>query len=140
MTAKTLHLDRTFIRLYVFSAMWACLGAAIPAFARGITWLGILCLLVGTAMLVVGLHPRSGRARKQPTFVVSTYPVVCVYFVLATAGIGWFTGAIRNVVWLVYFASLLVLYGVTVAAFVRSIRRPPPTDAQHPPSSRGPAR
>jgi hypothetical protein len=65
--------------------------------------------------------------------------MVGVLLLIGTAFFGWFTGAIHNVLWLVYFVSLLVLYGVTFLAFIRSIRRRPPAGAQQPSSSRPPA-
>ncbi len=134
---KTLHLGRGFIRLYILSAAWAFLGAGIPALGRASwTWVGILFVVYAIVMLILGLHPRTTRDLDQPPWLVATYPMVVLLILLATAFFGWLTGAIHSTLWLVYFVSLLVLYGVTVAVFVRSIRRPPPTSAQQQTSSR----
>lgn len=128
MTTKTVHLDRAFLQLSSFANAWAYFGAAVPALLRGITWLtwiGIFFLLGTALMLVLGLHPRTARDRDQPPFVAWSYAAIILCFIPLTGLMGWLTGAIRNTLWLVYFASLLLLDGVTLAAFIRSIRRPP---------------
>ncbi len=147
MIGKTLHVDRSFIRLYLFAGAWALFGMAIPALARGVatatrgvTVLGVVSLLGGILGLVLGMHPRTARDLDQGPVLVSTYPIVLVVQLLLTAFVGWLTGAIHNVLWLVYFLSLLLLDGVALAALVRLIRRPPPS-SQGPgtQSSQGPA-
>jgi hypothetical protein len=84
----------------------------------------MLLLVYAVGMVVLGFHPRSARDHRQPARFIATYPMVLACFLLSTGFIGWLTGAIRNTLWLVYFASLLILCGVTIAAFIRSIRRP----------------